>query len=158
MMMLDAPTKLWMPQDVKDAYVLALVTIEQTTGRVRPKAARASYNAMYVADEPSEPVRRQRHRYTAEQIAWAEFVLFGGSYHGCDPVGPWADGVLQGSVTRDAFESWCAEMAARRPERRARAMSDIAMGLDLSLATFNRYVTGAARMIAKELNAARVVV
>lgn len=155
---LDAPAKAWSPQDVKDAYVFALVAIEQTTARVRPKVARSSYSAMYVPDEPSEPARRQWHRYTAEQIAWAEFVLFGGTYHGCDPVRPWADGILSGSVTRDAFEAWCAEMAARRPERRPRAMSEIAIGMGLSLATFNRYVSGAARMIAKELILARVVV
>lgn len=167
---IDAPATLWTPETVKHAYVLALVTIEDTTREDRPRLSRSSGHHLYDADDIKAQGERydknrelmpkhnpkSRRRYTAKEIEWASFVLCGGSYHGSGKVDPWLAGILSESVVRTSFEAWGKQMADRRLGREKRAMSEICADVGVSLATFNRYVTGGGEQIAKALNVASV--
>ena len=167
---IDAPVKLWTPEEVKRTYVLALVTIEETTREDRPRIARSSPHHLYDAEDIKAQAERYdrnrrlmpkhnpkvRRRYTAKEIEWASFVLCGGSYHGSRKVAPWLSGILADSVVKASFEAWGRQMADRRLGREKRAMSEVCCDVGVSLATFNRYVTGGGEQIAKALNASAV--
>lgn len=181
--MIAADIELWTPEAVKEAYAEALVIIERTGMREGPRMARSNYGAIHTADDIAGQADRYgldsrikdkrgraqhiimpqrgnkvRVRYSPEQIAWATFVLCGGSFHGSDKVGPWTSGIIAKSVTRESFEAWGRQVAGRRLGAEKRTMNEIAASVGLPPRTFFRYVTGAAEQIAKALNAARVEV
>lgn len=177
----DAPVVLWTPEAVKEAYAEALVIIERTGIREGPRMARSNYGAIHTADDIAGQADRYgldsrikdnrgraqhiimpqrgnkvRVRYSPEQIAWATFVLCGGSFHGSAKVEPWTSGIIAKSVTRESFEAWGRQVAGRRLGAEKRTMNEIAASVGLPQRTFFRYVTGAAEQIAKALNAAGV--
>lgn len=174
MLIAEADAKTWTPEAVKKAYVKALVTIEETVMRDRPRLSRSTFRYVHDTDDikaqneiygmwgdrkpkvmPKHKQKAQR-RYSAQEIEWASFVLCGGSYHGSGKVLPWLSGILANSVVKDSFEAWGKQMADRRLGLEKRAMSDVCGDIGVSLATFNRYVTGAGEQIARALNEANV--